>query len=223
MKILAFDTSTEYCTAALLVDGVVQVREVHAGQTHSQLLLPMCQDLLAEGGIALQQLDGIAFGAGPGSFTGLRIACAVAQGLALGADVPVYGVGSLLALAEASAAPRVIACLDARMGEVYHAVYERLEGGWQEISAPLLSAPAQVPLVSGTGWCGSGSGFKAYAEVLAARYAAAVSATRPALFPHAREIAVLAAPRFAAGEGMLAELAAPLYVRDKVALKTCER
>ena len=223
MKILGFDTSTEYCTAALLIDGAVQVREVHAGQTHSQLLLPMCQDLLAEAGFALNQLDGIAFGAGPGSFTGLRIACAVAQGLALGADVPVYGVGSLLALAEASAGSRVIACLDARMGEVYHAVYARLDGGWQEISAPLLSAPEQVPLVSGSGWCGIGSGFKVYATVLAARYGAALSSSRPDLFPHAREIAVLAAPRFAAGEGMLAELAAPLYVRDKVALKTCER
>lgn len=223
MKILAFDTSTEYCTAALLIDGAVALREVHAGQTHSQLLLPMCQDLLAEADIALQQLDGIAFGAGPGSFTGLRIACAVAQGLALGADVPVYGVGSLLALAEASAAPRVIACLDARMGEVYHAVYERLDGDWLEVSAPLLSAPEQVPQVSGTGWCGSGSGFRVYAEVLTAQYGAALDRTCPELFPHAREIAALAAPHFAAGEGMVAELAAPLYVRDKVALKTCER
>ena len=223
MKILAFDTSTEYCTAALLIDGALQVREVHAGQTHSQLLLPMCQDLLAEAGFALNQLDGIAFGAGPGSFTGLRIACAVAQGLALGADVPVYGVSSLLALAEASAAPRVIACLDARMGEVYHAVYERVAGGWHEVSAPLLSAPEQVPLVSGSGWCGSGSGFKVYAAIMQARYEAALSQLCPDLYPHAREIAVLAAPRFAAGEGLVAELAAPLYVRDKVALKTCER
>ncbi|MES2000676.1 MAG: tRNA (adenosine(37)-N6)-threonylcarbamoyltransferase complex dimerization subunit type 1 TsaB [Pseudomonadota bacterium] len=223
MKILAFDTSTEYCTAALLIDGAVQVREVHAGQTHSQLLLPMCQDLLAEAGFTLNQLDGIAFGAGPGSFTGLRIACAVAQGLALGADVPVYGVSSLLALAEASAAPRVIACLDARMGEVYHAVYERVAGDWHEVSAPLLSAPEQVPSVPGSGWCGSGSGFRVYAAVMQARYEPALSQLRADLYPHAREIAVLAAPRFAAGEGMVAELAAPLYVRDKVALKTCER
>lgn len=223
MKILAFDTSTEYCTAALLIDGAVQVREVHAGQTHSQLLLPMCQDLLAEAGFALNQLDGIAFGAGPGSFTGLRIACAVAQGLALGADVPVYGVSSLLALAEASAAPRVIACLDARMGEVYHAVYERVAGDWHEVSAPLLSAPEQVSPVPGSGWCGSGSGFRVYAAVMQARYETALSQLRADLYPHAREIAVLAAPRFAAGEGMVAELAAPLYVRDKVALKTCER
>jgi len=127
-----------------LIDSALTYREVHAGQTHSQLLLPMCQDLLAEAGLGLAQLDGIAFGAGPGSFTGLRIACAVAQGLAFGADVPVLGVGTLLALAEASGAARVIACLDARMGEVYHAAYRREVGDWMTESGPQLCAPQQV-------------------------------------------------------------------------------
>lgn len=223
MKILAFDTSTEYCSAALLADAGLILRDVHAGQTHSQLLLPMCQSLLDEAGMALNQLDAIAFGAGPGSFTGLRIACAVAQGLAFGVDLPVVGVGSLLALAEASGAARVIACLDARMGEVYHGVYERVPDGWLEHSAPLLSAPAQVPLVEGDGWCGCGSGFLAYARALEARYGVALAQTRAELYPHAREIARLAAPRIEAGQGVAAELAAPLYIRDKVALKICER
>lgn len=223
MKILAFDTSTEYCTAALLHDDALLLRDVHAGQTHSQLLLPMCQSLLAEAGIALRQLDGIAFGAGPGSFTGLRIACAVAQGLAFGVELPVLGVSTLLALAEASDATRVIACLDARMGEVYHAVYRREAGDWLTESAPLLCAPAQVPGVEGAEWCGCGSGFQAYGEVLQARYGAALTGMRPALYPHAREIAALAAAGFAAGQGMAPELAAPLYIRDKVALKICER
>ena len=223
MKILAFDASTEYCSTALWLDGEVLSRQVHAVQAHSQLLLPQCQSLLAEAGLQFADMDGIGFGEGPGSFTGLRIACAVAQGLAFATDIPVAGVSSLQALAVASEAERVIACLDARMGEVYHAVYERVAGDWHEVSAPLLSAPEQVPLVPGSGWCGSGSGFKVYAALMQARYEAALSQQRADLYPHAREIAVLAAPRFAAGEGMVAELAAPLYVRDKVALKTCER
>lgn len=223
MKILAFDTSTEYCTAALLLDDALTYREAHAGQTHSQLLLPMCQDLLAGAGLRLAQLDGIAFGAGPGSFTGLRIACAVAQGLAFGADVPVLGVGTLQALAEASGAARVIACLDARMGEVYHAIYQREAGVWMTLSEPLLCVPEQVPVVTGLDWCGCGSGFTAYAEPLQAHYGVALASIRPELYPHAREIARLAAPRIAAGQGMAAELAAPLYIRDKVALKVCER
>ncbi len=223
MRILAFDTSTEYCTAALLIDSALTYREVHAGQTHSQLLLPMCQDLLAEAGLGLTQLDGIAFGAGPGSFTGLRIACAVAQGLAFGADVPVLGVGTLLALAEASGAARVIACLDARMGEVYHAAYRREVGDWMTESEPQLCAPQQVPAVAGLDWYGCGSGFRAYTEPLQARYGAALVSIRPELYPHAREIARLAAPHIKAGQGMAAELAAPLYIRDKVALKICER
>lgn len=223
MRILAFDTSTEYCTAALLIDSALTYREVHAGQTHSQLLLPMCQDLLAEAGLGLAQLDGIAFGAGPGSFTGLRIACAVAQGLAFGADVPVLGVGTLLALAEASGAARVIACLDARMGEVYHAAYRREVGDWMTESEPQLCAPQQVPTVAGLDWYGCGSGFRAYTEPLQARYGAALVSIRPELYPHAREIARLAAPHIKAGQGMAAELAAPLYIRDKVALKICER
>lgn len=223
MRILAFDTSTEYCSVALLRDGVFSVREIHAGQTHSQILLPMCQEVLAEAQISLTQLDGIAFGAGPGSFTGLRIACAVAQGLAFGADVPVLGIGTLLALAEASGAERVIACLDARMGEVYHAVYQREGSNWISASEPQLCAPEMVPMPEGAGWMGCGSGFKAYAEPLRARYGAALAGVRPELYPHARDIAGLAAPRIAAGQGVDAELAVPLYIRDKVALKISER
>ncbi|MHB1246626.1 MAG: tRNA (adenosine(37)-N6)-threonylcarbamoyltransferase complex dimerization subunit type 1 TsaB [Sulfuriferula sp.] len=223
MRILAFDTSTEYCSVALLQHGALSFREIHAGQTHSQLLLPMCQEVLAEAQISLTQLDGIAFGAGPGSFTGLRIACAVAQGLAFGADVPVLGIGTLLALAEASGAERVIACLDARMGEVYHAVYQREGSDWISASEPQLCAPQLVPMPEGAGWMGCGSGFKAYAEPLQARYGAALTGVRPELYPHARDIARLAAPRIAAGQGVAAELAVPFYIRDKVALKISER
>ncbi len=141
MKILALDTSTEYLSLALSVDDKVFVRELLAGQSHSQRILPLLRELLDEAGVELTDLDGIAFGAGPGSFTGLRIGCGVAQGLAFGANLPVVGVSTLLALAQASGADHVIACLDARMGEVYHAVYVRESDGWQTLNEPGLYKP----------------------------------------------------------------------------------
>ncbi|MEJ5211550.1 MAG: tRNA (adenosine(37)-N6)-threonylcarbamoyltransferase complex dimerization subunit type 1 TsaB, partial [Burkholderiales bacterium] len=119
MHLLAFDTSTEYLSVALRSRGETLSRDLRAGQQHSDLLLPLVRELLAEAGLALGQLDCIAFGQGPGTFTGLRIGCGVAQGLAFGAGLPLAPVSTLLALAAGSRAPRVIACLDARMGEIY--------------------------------------------------------------------------------------------------------
>ena len=119
MKLLVLDTSTEWCSAALWLDGRVQARRVLAEQRHSSLLLPMVAELLRESAMSLRQLDGIGYGAGPGSFTGLRIACAVTQGLALGADLPVAGVSTLQSIAEQAGAERVLTVLDARMAEVY--------------------------------------------------------------------------------------------------------
>lgn len=223
MKILAFDASTEYCSTALWLDGEVLTRQVHAGQTHSQLLLPQCQSVLAEAGLTFADLDGIGFGEGPGSFTGLRIACAVAQGLAFAVDVPVAGVSSLQALAAASEGERVIACLDARMGEVYHATYQRVGDDWLMLGEAVVCKPQDVPAVEGGGWVGCGSGFMAYADVLAARYGEALAIAKADIYPHARHVADLAARRFAQGLGIAPELAAPLYIRNKVALKICER
>lgn len=223
MKILALDTSTEYCSLALWLDGTTASRDVLAGQRHSELILPMLAELLAEGGIALNALDGIAFGSGPGSFTGLRIGCGIAQGLAFGADLPVAGICTLEALAQGTSADRVVACLDARMSEVYHAAYERREGGWHIASAPGMYAPQQVPALGGHGWTGAGSGFAAYGEALAAHYADQIDSVIGAAFPHARDIAALAAPLFERGLGVPAWEAAPLYIRDKIALKTNER
>ena len=223
MKILAFDASTEYCSAALWLDGEVLSRQVHAGQTHSQLLLPQCQSLLAEAGLTFADLDGIGFGEGPGSFTGLRIACAVAQGLAFAADIPIVGVSGLQALAVASASERVIACLDARMGEVYHATYQQSGGGYVMLSEPVVCKPLDTPAVEGDGWVGCGSGFLAYADELGQRYGEVLLATKADMYPQARDIAHLAAQQFSQGLGIAAELAAPLYIRNKVALKICER
>jgi tRNA threonylcarbamoyladenosine biosynthesis protein TsaB len=223
LNLLALDTSTEYCSVALLRDEEFTHREAHAVQRHSELILPMIEDLLVASGLELRQLDGIAFGAGPGSFTGLRIACGVAQGLAFGAGLPVVPVGTLAALAQEAGAPKVIACLDARMGEIYHAAYRRDGGHWTEIAAPSVGPAQSAPILEGDGWFGCGSGFAVYADALAKRYGGQLDGVAAALHPHARSIALLAAPVLAAGGGLPAEQAAPIYVRDKVALKMHEQ
>ena len=223
LNLLALDTSTEYCSVALLRDDVLTLREEHAAQRHSELVLPMIEDLLVASGLALAQLDGIAFGAGPGSFTGLRIACGVAQGLAFGAGLRVVPVGTLAALAQEADAPKVIACLDARMGEIYHAAYRHDGGHWTEIAAPSVGPAQSAPMLEGDGWLGCGSGFAVYADALAKRYGRQLEGIAAELHPHARSIARLAAPVLAAGGGLPAEQAAPIYVRDKVALKMHEQ
>lgn len=223
MKLLALDTSTEYLSLCLWQDGTMLSRDLLAGQKHSQLVLPMTGEMLAEAGLKLAQLDGIAFGAGPGSFTGLRIGCGVAQGLAFGADLPVVGVSTLLALARQAEADRVIACLDARMGEVYHAAYVRNGDGWQTVHEAGLYKPQGVPGVAGANWVGIGSGWAAYGETLDACYAGQLSRRMPQAFPHARDIAALAAQEFAAGRAVPAAEAAPIYIRNKVALTMAER
>jgi tRNA threonylcarbamoyladenosine biosynthesis protein TsaB len=223
VKILALETSTELCSAALWLDGTVDAREVVAGQRNSELLLPMVDALLAAHGITARDLDGVAFGAGPGAFIGVRIACGVAQGIAFGIDVPVAGIGTLLALAVASGAHRVVCCLDARMGEVYHAAYEKRGDVWHEVYAPGLCKPAAVPALPDGKWSGCGSGFAVFRDALAARYAGSLERVIENVVPHAREIAVLAAQQFARGAVVDAADALPLYVRNKVALRVDER
>ena len=223
MRILALDTSTEYCSVALWQDGVVVERCELVGQKHSETLMAMLDALLHETEVKLAQLDGIAFGMGPGSFTGVRIACGVTQGLALGANLPVVGVCTLEALAEASGKSRVIAALDARMGEVYHAVYERQHDAWTTVSEPCLCKPENAPSVVGNDWFGVGSGFAAYGAVLEARYDGHLQGSNGAAIPQAAAIAALGAVQFALGRGVDAAEALPLYLRDKVALKTSER
>ncbi|MEK6594396.1 MAG: tRNA (adenosine(37)-N6)-threonylcarbamoyltransferase complex dimerization subunit type 1 TsaB [Pseudomonadota bacterium] len=223
MNILAFDTSGEYCSVALWRDGDIHAREALAGQRHSELLLGMVDELLGAHGLQVGKLDGIAFGQGPGSFTGLRIACGAAQGLAFAAGLPVAGVDTLLAMAQATQAERVVCCMDARMREIYHAAYERSAAGWKTVCTPGVWAPTEVPLLPAGLWYGCGSGFEVYREVLMRRYDGSLSGLAPNIYPHAREIAVLAVPLFEAGEGMDAALAAPVYIRDKVALRSDER
>lgn len=223
MKFLALETSTEYCSVAIWRDGDIDARESHAGQRHSELLLDMVDNLLGSHGLQVQLLDGIAFGQGPGSFTGLRIACGAAQGLAFAAGLPVVGVDTLLAMASATREQRVVCCMDARMREIYHAAYEKSAAGWKTVCAPGVWPPADAPLLPAGQWHGCGSGFEAYREVLMGRYAGRLCGVSSGAYPHAREIAALAAPLFEAGKGLDAAAAAPVYVRDKVALRSDER
>jgi len=227
MRLLAIETSTEWCSVAVGDGAHWHLRDEHAGQAHSERLLPMVDAALAEAGWALRDLDGLAFGAGPGSFTGIRIGCGVTQGLALGADLPVVPVPTLAALAQdafrARGWTRVLACLDARMREVYVAAYARAGGRWRELSVPSVLPPAEVPdpRLDGEGvWFGAGNGFAAY-PALGPRLALPQVAAD--VHPTAQAIAELALPRLAAGEGVAAADALPLYVRHRVALTTAEQ
>jgi tRNA threonylcarbamoyladenosine biosynthesis protein TsaB len=223
MKLLALETSTEYCSVALWQDGAVSQRCELVGQKHSELLMAMLDAVLKDAGIKINQVDGIAFGKGPGSFTGVRIACGVAQGLALGAGVNVVGVCTLQALAQASGHDKVIAALDARMNELYLAAYEKRNGEWFTVIEPCLCKPGDAPPVTGEGWFGAGSGFAVNEAALSARYGKQLAGADAQAMPQAKAVAQLAAIEFSRGHAVDAALALPLYLRDKVALKTRER
>jgi tRNA threonylcarbamoyladenosine biosynthesis protein TsaB len=223
MKILAIETSGDWCSVALWRDGEVKECALRAGNRQSGHVLDLVHDVLSAQGEAVRDMDGFAYGAGPGAFTGLRIACGVVQGLAFGADKPVLGIGTLLALAEQSGAARAVCCIDARMNEIYHAAYEKRDGAWAMVHEPVVCGAAQAPPLPGAGWKAMGNGFAVYADALNACYGARLAGIDADAVPRARDIAVLAAPLFARGEGQPADSATPLYVRDRVALKTGER
>jgi tRNA threonylcarbamoyladenosine biosynthesis protein TsaB len=223
MNLLAIETSTPYCSVAVCRGATVHARHFEAGQKHAELALDAVDALLKEAGVGVEHLDGLAFGAGPGSFTGLRIACGLVQGLALARTLPVVGISTLEALADEIAAERIVACLDARMGEVYHAAYERPGGSLNEIIAPGVYRPEAVPSIPGTGWVGGGSGFATHGAQLCARYGESLVSTHPGAAPTAAAVLRLALPRFERGETGDASRAVPIYLRDKVALKTSER
>jgi len=213
MRFAAIETSTEWCSVALWRDGEIAAIERRAGHRHSELVLPLLEQVLGNWKMNLSQIDAIAFGAGPGAFTGLRIACALAQGLAFARGLPVIGISTLEALAQESGAARVVACIDARMREVYYAALEKRAGRWHETIAAQCIAPQSAPRPAGDGWVGCGNGFDVYQELLGSK----VSVIKPQIHPTAVAVAQLAAPRFAAGEGVDAAQAAPVYLRDKVA------
>jgi tRNA threonylcarbamoyladenosine biosynthesis protein TsaB len=223
MRILSFDTSTEWLSVAAGDGTSWSTHLERAGPANSERILPAIDTVLAEAGWRLAGLDGIAFGAGPGAFTGVRIACSVAQGLALGAQLPVVAIPTLLALAQEAwrdhAATRIFACLDARMREVYVAFYLRVNGGWHVESEPAVIKPADVQAPVGE-WDGEGDGFAAYMELASLPGVARAHANT---LPTARAIGELALPLFESGQGVPASQARPLYIRQRVALTTAER
>jgi len=223
MRVLAIDCSTDWLAIAVGDASGFRERREHAGQTHSERVLPVVDALLRDVGWRLDDLGGIAFGAGPGSFTGVRIACGIAQGLALGRGIPVAAVPTLEAVAQDArrvhGAARVFACTDARMKEVYVAAYERVDERWREVLAPAVVGPADVALPAGT-WFGAGDGLASY-PVLTER--CAFSGADATIKPSARAIGELGRARLTAGQGTRASAALPLYVRHRVALTTAER
>jgi tRNA threonylcarbamoyladenosine biosynthesis protein TsaB len=223
VNLLAIDTSTTSCSVAASRGDARFSRSEPALQRQAERILGMVEELLEEAKLGLAEVEGIAYGEGPGSFTGLRIAAGVTQGLAAARGIGVVGVGSLITLAQESGEEKVIACVDAHMGEVYHAAYVKRSGAWSEASAPGLYKPESVPVPDASGWTGCGDGFAAHRERLASRLGECLSEIRSEVSPSARAVLELALPRFAAGEARDAATAVPVYLRDKVALKTAER
>jgi tRNA threonylcarbamoyladenosine biosynthesis protein TsaB len=247
VRVLAIDTATENCSAALLIDGSVQSREIEMERGHAERILPMVDDLLSGAHLTLKDLDAIAFGRGPGSFTGVRLAVTVTQGLAFGASLGVVPISDLQAVAQRAfrqdaTLTRVVVCNDARMSEVYWACFERGGDGLARLEGEeRVSKPSEVKLPST--WSKAvavGRGFIAYADALHVAVGGVVplepaqstpvgvgpaaTATPPAstesllhLLPHAVDIALLSAPDVAAGRLIPPEAATPIYLRDNVA------
>jgi len=224
MNLLAIETATESCSVALLAGERLYSRSELAPRRHAELLLPMCDEVLAEAGRSRHGLDAIAVGRGPGAFTGVRLAISAAQGIALALGIPVVPVSSLAALAlqaPENDAP-ILAVIDARMGEVYAGWFRRTPDGLIEpIAGESVCAAAELPLASRDACNVVGSGWSTYADVLRARLGAEPAWAEGDHYPQAVDVARLALPRV--DEGIAPELALPVYLRDKVALTLDEQ
>ena len=231
MNLLALETSTERLSIAILRGEETFARDIDAGQRHSDLALPLLHELLAEASITLREFDAIAFGQGPGSFTGVRIACGLSQGLALGIGKLLVPVPTQMALAEQTISAQVLVAIDARMGEVYFAAYRRDAAhaqGWKAVVEPMLVKPDALPALEGNGWCATGSAFDvaALSELLAKRYADQIERVIHGALPRALDVAYIAARQLqlaGIGSAIKPEFAAPLYLRNKVAMTIEER
>lgn len=224
MKLLAVETSSVACSAALLIDDIIEERFEIAPQQHTALILPMVDNLLKQAGLKLGDLDALAFGCGPGSFTGVRIAASVAQGLAFGAGLPVVPVSSLAALAQgahrAHDATSVLTAADARMNEVYWAAYRLDQNGLMALQEDeRVCTPEAVPVPESGLWLGAGSGWQSYGALLEARLGARLSGYQAECYPRARDVARLAQSAYAQGAAVSAEHALPVYLRNEVTWK----
>lgn len=223
MRLLAFETSTEACSVAVSVDGRVLERFELAPRRHTELALPWAEALLAEAGITRRQLDAVAVGRGPGAFTGVRLAIAVGQGIALALDLPLVPVSTLAALAMRGAGERCIAAIDARMGEVYLGRFARAGAGVRALSTEVVVRPELAELPDGDGWHGVGTGFGAADNALTARFGQRLAAVDTQALPHAADVAQLAALALAGGEGLAPERVEPAYLRNDVALTLAQQ
>ena len=222
MKLLAIETATEACSVAVLVDGAIRERFEIAPRRHAELTLPWAGELLAEAGVAKSQLDAIAVGRGPGAFTGVRLAIALAQGIALALDRPLLPVSTLAALAMRADGDRILAAIDARMGEVYCGWFRAQGDGLHAIGPEWMAAPADVD-VDERLLVGVGTGFAAAEGVLAENLISKLVACDPVALPHASDLARIAALDFAAGRAIAPDALEPAYLRDKVALTLAEQ
>lgn len=218
MKLLALDTSTEACSCALWIDGEIYNRSQLAPRQHADLILAMADELLKQADLTPIQLDAIAFGRGPGSFTGLRIACGVAQGIAFAADIPVAPISSLAALAQAAYQQtnetNIVACIDARMNEIYWGCY-CLENDLMQLQGTEQVSPASHIHVTQQNWFGAGSGWQAY-ETILNQTLAQVRHYQAALYPQAQAILPLAVHAVQQQQVVSAEHALPIYLRNKI-------
>lgn len=228
MKLLALDTATEACSAALYLDGEISQRYEIAPRKHSSLLLPMVDDLIKQAGIKKTDLDALAFGRGPGSFMGVRIATGVAQGIAFSLSLPLVPVSSLAAIARVSynesGASHVACAIDARMAEVYWGCYQCLDDGIPTlIGEEKVIPPDQISLPDGNSWVGAGTGWGSYAEQMKPAAGDRLISIKTDCLPSAKAIAQLAVKSFEAGHTVSAAQALPVYLRNKVAKTTAER
>ena len=219
-SLLGMDSSNAACSCALWIDGDCQQRYEVAPRGHGLLLLPMVESLLAEAGIGLGALDALVLGRGPGSFTGLRIATSMVQGLAFAVDRPVVPVSSLAALAQGVDAPRVLSAFDARMGEVYWGAYQRDDHGLMTLIGEEMVATAEtVAVPAADHWVGVGEGWQSYHDALSTRvtlHGAQLRVLQQPLYPQARHLLTLGAAGWLRGDTVAAEQAAPVYLRNKV-------
>ena len=239
MRLLAIETSTEACSVALWLDGEVRERFEVAPRRHAELVLPWAEALLAEAGIARASLDAVAVSRGPGAFTGVRLGISLAQGIALALDLPAVAVSTLTVLAQGARVPeagtaeaRVLAAIDARMGEVYLGGFARVGDAWRVLVPEVVLPPGAVDLSDGValpdgngdaGWIGVGTGFAAVDGALRTRLGARLAAIDDAALPRAGDVARLAAAAFARGEAVAPELLEPAYLRNNVALTLAEQ
>ncbi|MFJ5450591.1 tRNA (adenosine(37)-N6)-threonylcarbamoyltransferase complex dimerization subunit type 1 TsaB [Pectobacterium carotovorum] len=224
-RILALDTATEACSVALWNEGEIHSLFEICPREHTQRILPMVQQVLADSGLTLKDLDALAFGQGPGSFTGVRIGIGIAQGLALGADLPLLGVSSLATMAQGAfrltQATQVLAAIDARMGEVYWGCYQRdADGSWQGESEEAVLKPEQVQALTAAlsgEWATVGTGWETYPELVC--HSSLVLTKGDVLLPQAQDMLPLACQLWQAGKAVSVENAQPRYLRNEVTWK----